>query len=301
MKKIIGIDMGKDNLKAYDGDKTFICSSTFGVNVDRLEAGYQVLLDGKKYLIGDDTLDYDYDVTKEKERHRIMMYLAIAQLTNDGDCVSVVTSCPVDIFLNKNLKNSYKNFLSERKEVIITVGIQTKKIFIDKVFVVCEGVGIAYRHPNRFLNQVVGVIDIGGVTKNYLFFNDMNLVRDQSFSEADGMHFLRAKVTDALKKEGHYLTSHEIKPLIRNPKDYKYIVNKEIDKFINGIHKTITRRNWSSVMELIFVGGGSDDLKRQISERFPTSTVSAESLFDNCIGNYQIGVLKWQKSEKSVK
>ncbi len=301
--KIIGADMGKENLKIYDGNKPFTCVSTFAEGVDRLDSGYQVLFNGKKYLIGDDTLEYDFDISKEKEKHRIMMYFGIAQVVNNNDHVAIVTSCPVDIFLNKHLRKSYKDFLMENREIIITVGTATKKFYIDKMLVVCEGVGVAYLNPTMFLNKVVGVVDIGGITIDYLFFKDMNLVREQSSSEPEGMHHLRMNIRDELKKGGHYLTTHEVKYLLSSPGTHKFLVDKKINSFISNIKRAQTIRNWSTTMPVIFVGGGSETLKRQIEEKLPNSTISSGCLFDNCIGNYQIGVLKWQKNlnDKNVK
>ncbi len=296
--KIIGADMGKENLKIYDGVNEFTCASTFAEGVDRLDSGYQVLLNGKRYLIGDDTLEYDFDVSKEKEQHRIMMYFGIAQLVNNNDHVAVVTSCPVDVFLNKTLRKSYKEFLLENNEVVITVGAITKRFYIDKLLVVCEGAGVAYRNPNAFLKKVVGVIDIGGITTDFLFFKDMNLVREQSFSEAKGMHHLKMAIRDDLKKEGRFITSHEIKYLITSPGDHKHLIERDINRFMDVIRRSLVIRNWSDSMPLIFVGGGSETLNRQISRKFPNSTISSGCLFDNCIGNYQIGVLKWQKNLK---
>lgn len=299
--KIIGIDMGKENLKVYDGTKEFKCVSTFAQGVDRLDSGYQVLLNGKKYLIGDETLEYDLDISKEKEQHRIMMYFGIAQMVDNNDRIAVVTSCPVDTFLNKDFRKSYRDFLLEQSEIIITIGTATKRFYIDKLLVVCEGAGVAYRNPNIFLNKVVGVVDIGGITTDFLFFKDMNLAREHSFSEAKGMHHLKMAIRDALKKEGCYLTTHEVKYLVSNPGEHKYLVEKNINSFIENIRRAITVRSWSSSMPLIFVGGGSETLMRQINKKFPNSTISTGCLFDNCIGNYQIGVLKWQKNLKDRK
>ncbi len=296
--KIIGIDMGKANLKAFDGEKTFTCPSTFIEGVDKLESGYQVIFKGKKYLIGDTTLNYDLEISKEKMQHRMMMYLAIFEFVENGEHVGVVTSCPVDLFLNKRVKNSYRKFLHEENRVVLTVGKITKTFYIDALTVVTEGSGFLFQNPERCSDEMIGIIDIGGSTTNYILANDLNVVRNQSFCESDGMHHLRVKIRDVLKKEGLIVGINEVKYLLKNMGEHKYVINKVISDYLEGIKRNITSRNWSENTDLIFVGGGSLELQQQIEEKFPNSTVSADALFDNCYGNHRIGVLLWEKSRE---
>ena len=296
--KIIGIDMGKANLKAFDGVREFACASTFAEGVDKLESGYQVLHNGKKYLIGDTTLNYDLEITKEKTQHRMMMYLAIFNLVSNGEHVGVVTSCPVDIFLNKQSKNSYRRFLQEDDKVTLTVGNKTKTFYIDALTVVAEGSGYLFQNPEQCADEMIGLIDIGGSTTNYILANDLNVVRGQSFCEADGMHYLRVKIRDVLKKNGVVVGENEVKYLLKDMGAHKYIINGVINTYLDGIKKHLIARNWSENTKLGFVGGGSLELKRQIEEKFPHSTISSDALFDNCYGNHRIGVLIWEKSRE---
>ena len=92
-----------------------------------------------------------------------------------------------------------------------------------------------------------------------------------------------------------------IKDIVQTRLNIEQLVEKNINSFIENIRRAITVRSWSSSMQLIFVGGGSETLMRQINNKFPNSTISTGCLFDNCIGNYQIGVLKWQKNLKDRK
>lgn len=296
--KILGIDMGKDNLKSFDGKKSFTCISTFSEGVDKLDSGFQVLNNGHKYLVGDLTLGYDIDISKEKEQFRTLMYLAIFKLVNHGERVKVVVSCPVDVCLNRQAKRSYKEFLSKEKKIVLTVDGETKTFFIENLSVVAEGSGILYKNSERYCSEIIGVVDIGGSTTNCILANELNLVRNQSFSEMNGMHYLRAKIRDSLKKTGIIIGENEVKFLMRNPGEYTHLINKEINGYLSQIKKSLLARNWSETMPIIFTGGGSLELYRQIENKFPYSTVSTDALYDNCYGNYRIGVVLWEKSQE---
>ncbi len=296
--KILGIDMGKDNLKSFDGKKSFTCISTFAEGVDKLDSGFQIIHNGHKYLVGDLTLGYDIDISKEKEQFRTLMYLAIFKLVDHGERVKVVVSCPVDVCLNRQAKRSYKEFLFKEKKIILTVDGETKTFFIDNLSVIAEGSGILYKHSERYSNEIVGVVDIGGSTTNCILSNELNVVRNQSFSEMNGMHYLRAKIRDSLKKTGVIIGENEVKFLMRNPGENTHLINKEINSYLSQIKKSLLARNWSENMPIVFTGGGSLELYRQIEAKFPYSTVSSEALYDNCYGNYRIGVILWEKSQE---
>ena len=57
MALIVGMDLGNSNACCYNGEEKFIFSSTYAEGVDKLDLGYQVLYQGKKFLIGDTTID----------------------------------------------------------------------------------------------------------------------------------------------------------------------------------------------------------------------------------------------------
>lgn len=303
--KLISVDMGKNNLNAFDGEKEFSCVSTFIEGVERLDKGYQVLKDGKRYLIGDETIPYDLDLTKEKESHKIMMYFAIHQLVENGDRVKVVTNCPMDVYLNKVARQSFKEFLSkttnEDKKIQLTVGRFTKSFYLEEVIVMPEGMGIVFNQPELFIRNYVGVIDIGGVTQNFGAFDNLGLVRGKSFTEINGMHYLRTQIKDALKKEGAIIGDIDVKYLMNNPGKYKRTIDKAIDEFFEVIRTSIVARNWGDSIKLVFTGGGSLELNRQIETYFPYSTISEDALFDNCKGNYRVGVLKCQNKQEKQK
>ena len=278
--EIFGVDAGKANLVVYNGKDIFTCPSTFAKGVDKLEDGYQVLHKGAKYLIGDKTLPYDLELTKEKERHKILLYFGIAQLVKQNAHCSVVTSCPVDIFSKKALRKSYIDFLTPNTQdgrVEITVGLTTKVFYIDEITVIPEGVGVVYNQTELFNDELVGLIDIGGATTNCLLFDDTSFIRDKSFTETNGMHYLTMKIRDSLKKEGLIVSDLEVKYYI-----YDYTI----------------ARNWGDKRKILFSGGGSVTLEEKLKLKFRDSTFSTDALYDNCKGNYQFGVMLCRSKEE---
>lgn len=294
VQKIIAVDLGWGNLNGYDGVTDFVCPATFAERVDKLEAGHQLVCDFKKYLIGDPTTAYSRGMKKELLQHQLMMYLATANYVNNGDHVSLVVSCPVDIYLNKVARVSFKKFLNSKKEVNVNVDGIDKKFFIDKLEVMSEGAGIMYRHPEQFSDKTVGIIDIGAGTINFLYTNDLNIIRDQSFSEVIGIHHLRTNIRDVLRKNGIIVNEIEVDELLKN-NQYSDIIAPVIDSYVNKIYKSINDRGWSKHVPIYFTGGGTMLLKDKIVDKFSNSTISETPLIDNVYGNYQIGVLLWSQ------
>ena len=294
VQKIIAVDLGWGNLNGYDGVTDFVCPATFAERVDKLEAGHQLVCDFKKYLIGDPTTAYSRGMKKELLQHQLMMYLATANYVNNGDHVNLVVSCPVDIYLNKVARVSFKKFLNSKKEVNVNVDGIDKKFFIDKLEVMSEGAGIMYRHPEQFSDKTVGIIDIGAGTINFLYTNDLNIIRDQSFSEVIGIHHLRTNIRDALRKNGIIVNEIEVDELLKN-NQYSDIIAPVIDSYVNKIYKSINDRGWSKHVPIYFTGGGTMLLKDKIVDKFSNSTISETPLIDNVYGNYQIGVLLWSQ------
>lgn len=294
VQKIIAADLGWGNLNGYDGVTDFVCPATFAERVDKLEAGHQLVCDFKKYLIGDPTTTYSRGMKKELLQHQLMMYLATSNYVNNGDHVNLVVSCPVDIYLNKVARVSFKKFLHSKKEVNINVDGVDKKFFIDKLEVMSEGAGIMYRHPEQFSDKTVGIIDIGAGTINFLYTNDLNIIRDQSFSEVIGIHHLRTNIRDILRKNGIIVNEIEVDELLKN-NQYSDIIAPVIDSYVNKIYKSINDRGWSKHVPIYFTGGGTMLLKDKIVDKFSNSTISETPLIDNVYGNYQIGVLLWSQ------
>lgn len=294
VQKIIAVDLGWGNLNGYDGVTDFVCPATFAERVDKLEVGHQLVCDFKKYLIGDPTTAYSRGMKKELIQHQLMMYLATANYVNNGDHVNLVVSCPVDIYLNKVARVSFKKFLNSKKEVNVNVDGIDKKFFIDKLEVMSEGAGIMYRHPEQFSDKTVGIIDIGAGTINFLYTNDLNIIRDQSFSEVIGIHRLRTNIRDVLRKNGIIVNEIEVDELLKN-NQYSDIIAPVIDSYVNKIYKSINDRGWSKHVPIYFTGGGTILLKDKIVDKFSNSTISETPLIDNVYGNYQIGVLLWSQ------
>ncbi len=233
VQKIIAADLGWGNLNGYDGVTDFVCPATFAERVDKLEAGHQLVCDFKKYLIGDPTTAYSRGMKKELLQHQLMMYLATSNYVDNGDHVDLVVSCPVDIYLNKVARVSFKKFLHSKKEVNINVDGVDKKFFIDKLEVMSEGAGIMYRHPEQFSDKTVGIIDIGAGTINFLYTNDLNIIRDQSFSEVIGIHHLRTNIRDVLRKNGIIVNEIEVDELLKN-NQYSDIIAPVIDSYVSS-------------------------------------------------------------------
>lgn len=301
MALIVGMDLGNSNACCYNGEEKFIFSSTYAEGVDKLDLGYQVLYQGKKFLIGDTTIDYDYETDKERESKRIMMYTLLHLACKNNDHVVIVTNCPVNDYLNKAKRISFKKFLSEKSMVSLTVGLVTKTIFIDEVMVVPEGMGTVYRYPDFFKDRVVALSDLDGGEVNNAIYDRLNIVRKQSFTEPNGIRFFERKIRDWFMKKGKKITDLEVKQIVNDPGDYSYDIDRHKTEYLDKLQSDLKSYNWSGMLPHFFTGGGVMTLGDKIEQKIPNSTISTDPLFDNCVGNYQIGVLMWESKKEKQK
>ncbi len=297
----VGVDLGNSNACCYNGESKFIFQSTFAEGVDKLDLGYQVIYEGRKILVGDSTIDYDYDTDKQRDSKRIMMYVLLHMACKNNDHAVVIANCPINDYLNKEKRIAFRKFLSEKEQIQITVGLVTKTIFIDEVMVVPEGMGTVYRYPEFFQSKMVALSDIGGGEVNHAIYDQLNIVRGQSFTEQKGIRFFERKIRDSFMKSGKKVSDLEIKHIIKSPGQFNPIINKHKDSYIEELKSDLKSYKWSGLLPHFFTGGGVLTLGDKITQNIPNSTISEDPLFDNCVGNYQIGVLLWESKREKQK
>lgn len=308
MNKTIAIDSGKYATKAitkneYGTKKLIFRTKMDPTNEDTttLRDSYIVTYKGKRYLIGNEAETIDFDKSKAKEIHKIATYTAISQLINSGDQVTLVAGCPLSIFNNVEDRKAYQNFMFDKGDIAITINKNTKHFTIDKIIICPEGSGIIYKNPMKFKNELVAIIDIGGLNTNCCIYNKLNPVRSSCFTTNLGANIMRNELKQKLNSSFADINIQDIqmedilrKGFIKSHKEEsKIIIQEYIRNHVKGILKECIKKGWDiKNLDFVFVGGGSLLFKEEILKEIPDAYISENGVFDNVEGFLEVGLAR---------
>lgn len=307
--KLISGDAGKFNTKAMSKDETGIKRFSIRTKIeeankcDELFTGntHIVEYEGKRYVLGEGANINDFDVTKKKINHKLALYTAVANLL-DGkyDEVRLVTGCPLTVFLNPELREEYKNYLLENKVIDITIDRERKRFCINDVLILPESIGYPYQDHTRYLNGLVGVVDIGGLNTNGAIYERLKPLKCSVFTVNEGGNILQNKIKKTLNTNlGLNYQDYEIPYLIddnNTDKNIKEIINELVIQQVDRIVDECKKNNWNvGGLQIVFTGGGSLLLQKQICERVPKAEISPNAIWDNVTGFYKIAEVKYGK------
>lgn len=284
-------DAGKDALKCLVGDKEFYLKNRVYEGNDAPEGCHLVTFQGVTYVVGDSTNGSpSFDMSKAIIENKVLIFLAMALMLPNNSHVHLITGMPVQLWTDRANRQSYIDFFScpdSNGEVTITVdGIESTYI-IENVTVLAESSGYVYRRAEQFEDEVVAIIDIGGLNTNGAVYSQLNVVKSSTFSINKGASILRTEVKDALRTKLNinpqdYIIEH----LIKNPTPEMEPVIKEVMyNFLRVILQEIKAHNWDlSLMEVRFIGGGTIPLRRYINRVFEGVNISSDGVWDNVKG-----------------
>lgn len=187
--QIVGLDLGRRNIKAYDGS-TYLTFQSFVGEYRDLRLDYK--LDSKGFITSfNNTMHFVGSVAKdESEFARQMLVdnktnpdtliLALTTLHQlipkeaDEGVFDVVTGLPVSLYTKEN-KDSLSSLLTG--EWVVTVNGVAKKIRLERVRVSVEGGGAFWSNPRAGL---VRIIDGGSKTINYISLRNKRYIDKDS-------------------------------------------------------------------------------------------------------------------------
>ena len=113
--KLVKVDPGKYAVKAECGDKKFYTKSLIDkVENVATESGYKIKFFNQEYVIGDESIPFDYDFEKHKIETKILVNLAISKLVEDGDKVNLVVGMPIEHWLDRDRRAKYEQFIASK-------------------------------------------------------------------------------------------------------------------------------------------------------------------------------------------
>lgn len=258
--------------------------------------------EGEKYLIGDEAETVDFEKSKAKNIHKYSTYAAIAQLVEDGDTVGIGIGCPLSIYNNKEERTAYKNFMINKGKTTVIINGKSKTFEIDKVFVFAEGSGFIYKNATQYKDRLIGIIDIGGLNSNNCIYKDLLPIKSTSFTTNLGCNVLRNELKQKLNSAFSEvnLNDWQMEDIIKkgyiksHKEESQKLISDYLKKHVDEILQECVKKGWDiKNIDLVFVGGGSKLLEKEIKEVIPDAVISENAEWDNVEGFAEIGALKY--------
>ncbi|MDP4146783.1 MAG: ParM/StbA family protein [Bacillota bacterium] len=292
---IMGIDVGYSNTKVCSKEGVDIFRSTVAQGIVDINKSIQIEFQGKEYTIGENNGIFSVKINKINDiAFKLCLFTAIARNLRNGDeNVELVTGLPVQYY--KEQKSELKESL---EGVSVNMMINDKPIHfsIIKCVVFPQSAGLFVLKPEKFSGDNI-VIDIGGMTVDVSYFNNMTLQDYRTYEL--GMIKLYDKIVQNIKAE--YGISYDLlhaqniidsKEVIKDGQivDCSDLVNQTLKShaqlIINRVSAGLDQYDTSKRQ---FIGGGAYILR----DYLPTE-VSQDDIYSNARAFYQIGVDKFE-------
>lgn len=267
VNQVIGLDIGRRYVKAYDGRQMFSFSSFVGEGRERnLKTDYgtdsfDVVFKDQRSFVGSlayHESEYCRSMMTDDKAHEDTLLLALTALCKAGVSVcTVVTGLPVKNHTPAN-KEAIKKLLQGRHTIQLVDGA-VRHIFIQRVEVAAEGGGAFFAAPREGL---VRILDGGSKT-----FNAVTM-RDRMFNDLGSWTLVGP--------DGN---------------SFGFETNKDLDEvqLIKRVVGDLSKR-WGSDDAIYTTGGKAARLAELLQPYFKNAQPnSVHGMFDNAIGFYNAG------------
>lgn len=295
--KVLAVDPGKHSTKALtikaDGSENFISFRTKMEETEREYAqgnSYIVCYKGKRYLLGEQASKSSSKTSKTEDIHKIATYAAIHKLAESGDEIVIAVGCPLSVFENREKKNEYKKFLFPERELNITVNNVTKHFVIKGVTILPESSGIIYEDKEKYEKISVGIVDIGGLNVNCCVYDKTVPVLASLFTDNLGSNVLRTNLKKAIEQHyGEDIPEYQMEEILVSGyvvdnmaadgvwEGSREFISNFKKKHIETILEKCSANGWNMrTIKLVFVGGTTGLLSKEIREKFPGAEIVSE-------------------------
>ena len=325
--KLVSIDAGKYATKSYaltpDGVIRKKCRTKYSegnFKDDMIQRGTFIAeIDGGPiYRIGHGAKNEPAaETSKKAEINRIVTLAAVARMLGAGthENVGIAIGLPLDICEKVEERLDYKEFILGKPGVLHTVRLKESsyseivevKFSFGRQLVYPEGIGALYKYPAICKNYPVGIIDIGHINTNCLYYNLFEPVYESCFTDEMGGKFLISELTGKLSAElGSGVDDNLVASILKRPyeerclpstvpgfdtqEQSRKVIDQALRDHVLGIRQWCRTRHWSiDFMIKIFIGGASRLLQKEIRETFGESAIIAdESEYVNAYGFLKI-------------
>jgi len=265
---------------------------------------YGVEYEGKKYIIGEQGEEQNYDVSKTNLLHKLLTYVAISQLSPNDSIIQLVLTCPVSIYKNKTLRDEYKNFIMNNGNFNININGKDYHYEFENILVMPEDYGTVYMYPDYFRKKRTALIGVGGLNMNLEIINDLAPEISSMFTVNHGGYELETNIVNEFNSQFGVNIDYKNIPYIIKDGGLKIkgeiitesveILDNVIRKFINKIIQEIKQNGHNlDMIDVVFVGGTSLFIKKQIKSIIPHATVIDDAQWVAIEGALKVGEIKY--------
>ncbi|WP_368263432.1 hypothetical protein [Clostridium disporicum] len=318
--KVIIVDPGKNAVKVLVFTKTYQLIQYFVFpsktmkkrNFADIDGGsefqFKVVYNDQKFMVGEGIADnYNFDVTKNNEHHKLCIYTAIAHVVQKpNERVYLIVGYPSSDFTNIIQREAYLKLIHADEPVHMNVNGVDKSFELAGIAVYPEGIGFKPRMKNPHRN--VHVVDIGGQNINYRHYDAQgNTLLSYSLDRAGINHleeYVRKELRRFVNADKVSVEAINIVNAIKNKEitelDDSYLTGYEdslefiANTVLDFLEKNVLGQLMSKGVNLyqrghliIFSGGGSIILRPYLEELLENNEgnmyFSDTAQWDNCI------------------
>lgn len=291
--KIYAINSGYWDTKVCDGQRLFKFRTKMdeGEPIINSSNTYRVQYEGKDYILGDGAEKYSLDYNKTTSLlHKLVTYYALSRMTETKDEFKIMTALPLNLY--SSLKSTYEAYLKTRDYVPLSVDGVKKYIHIQECRCFPEGVAALYANdPQRYRDDIIGILDIGSLTINGCIMHNLNLVKESVFTVNSGTVILSNKLQKELN--GRLLLNlrdYQMQNIIQHGmKGAEGIIRDVIGDHLQELILKMQKHNWPfESLRILLTGGGSLLLEEHLTKLFPGAFLGQDCVYDNVKGLYEI-------------
>ncbi len=336
MRKLVAIDAGKKDTKVCIYDENTNTTTAFKYSTKMSEGSFEddslesstaiVEIDGKTYKIGPGALKQaEFTTSKTTEIHKNCILTALAMCC-EGDEVNefdVAIGLPVNEWSDVKKRNEYKLYSLPEGEIHIRLKTRSDGPICEKKFKICsryvfiESQGALFLDcATEFIGKTAAVIDIGSLNINCTIWDAHQLDKEASLTDELGGNVLVSSLSQMLSSAFSRCSENYVEKLLRLPPEERYLhptrpnpqieseskalIEEHLLDHVREIKRKCDARKWSlDYMKLVFIGGTSDLLRKEITEVFGEEVYIPEHPeFANAIGFLRILGAKIYGGEK---
>lgn len=281
----IAIDCGKGatkfKSKLFKGEFATRYDNIRNKDYDLQENNYIVENEEGRFLIGNLAKNKDNNNEKSTQLHRLSIYTAICNCIKPSSKsvdVKINIGCPVSLYLDKEYKKEYANYIKRAGENIkINVNNNEYNFRIKNIMISCEGTGFVYTEQDINDEDILN-IDIGDLNVNSIGFRGGVPLPNSMITLNKGYSYLKELLNDNINKfnKGKRLSSFKLDKTLDS--EYLKIKGEEIqetNETIKSVKKEYIQEILTDLRSSIdlneydrirFTGGGVYTLKNYLSD-----------------------------------
>ncbi|MCL1949019.1 MAG: hypothetical protein FWF59_04730 [Turicibacter sp.] len=285
-------------------------ADSFATIIEEIQAtdensdGIRIELGGRYYVVGaNGVYEQTERDTKLEDKHYLATYTAIAKsleklevLSNQVYRIALSINIPVTEFKNKNIKDQYVQKYLNRQVHLTLNETKAFSFVIAEVTPFFESQGYLLRNLDKYADTVdqikqVYVVDLGGRSDSHAYFRSL---KPQSDYCVTGRRSVISMLENMAMELGGFYTAKDVEDIARGrltpkPEAFDAVFEKHARHYMQQIknHLIIKQVNLK-MTDLVFTGGGSGLMAKQIHEFFATTAkslaISNDGQYDNCKG-----------------